>query len=117
MTSDAGMSPYLVEGIRHFNEGDYFMCHETLEEHWVEARDEDRNFLQGLIHLAIGFHHHERGNEKGALLQFSKASKRLESYPDVYHGVDIAAVRDFLSGAAESVKSKEPLERPVLLKS
>jgi predicted metal-dependent hydrolase len=116
MGADAAMSPYLVEGIRLFNQGDYFMSHETLEEHWVEAPEEDRDFLQGLIHLAVGFLHHGRGNAKGALLQFSKASKRLESYPDAYQGVDVAAVRQFLSEAKESVDSGRSLERPTLIK-
>jgi predicted metal-dependent hydrolase len=114
--TDAAMSPYLVEGIRLFNQGDYFMSHETLEEHWVEAPEEDRDFLQGLIHLAVGFLHHGKGNANGALLQFSKASKRLGSYPDAYHGVDVGAVRAFLSHARQLVESGEDLERPTLIK-
>jgi predicted metal-dependent hydrolase len=116
MVDEAPMSPYLVEGIRLFNQGDYFMCHETLEEHWVEAPKEDRDFLQGLIHVAVGLLHHGRGNAKGALLQFSKATKRLEAYPASYQGVDVAAVRHFLSQAKESVESGERLEPPTLIK-
>ncbi len=116
MVAGAAMSPYLVEGIRLFNQGDYFMCHETLEEHWVEAPEEERDFLQGLIHLAVGLLHYGRGNAKGAILQFSKASKRLESYPDGYQGVDVGAVRQFLSEAKASVDSGESLEPPRLIK-
>ena len=30
-------SPYLVEGIRLFRAGEYFLAHETLEEHWADG--------------------------------------------------------------------------------
>ena len=42
-------SPYLVEGIRLFRAGEYFLAHETLEEHWAEAPASERPFLQGLF--------------------------------------------------------------------
>jgi predicted metal-dependent hydrolase len=115
--TEGAMSPYLVEGIRLFNEGDYFWSHETLEEEWAEAPEEDRDFLQGLIHLAVGLLHHGKGNAKGARLQFTKASKRLDSYPDTYRGVDVGAVRTFLSQANASVDSGESLTPPTLIKS
>jgi uncharacterized protein len=111
------MSPYLVEGVRLYAQGDYFLSHETLEEHWVEAPEEDRNFLQGLIHLAIGFHHHERGNPKGARLQFNKAYKRLEGYPDTYQGVDVGGVRSFLDGVEGSMDAGDALKPPELLRT
>lgn len=107
-------SPYLDEGIRLFEKGEYFLSHETLEEHWIEAPEEDRNFYQGLIHLAVGFHHLERGNRKGAKLQFQKAVRRLESYADVHEGVDLSALRAFLAKVPGRIDRGEKVEPPDL---
>ena len=107
---------YLVEGVRLFEDGQYFLSHETLEEHWAEAPEEDRNFYQGLIHLAVGFLHHGKGNAKGARLQFSKASRRLSDYPEVYQEIDLALVRQFLDEAPAALDRGESLSPPKLFR-
>ncbi len=111
------MSPYLAEGVRLFQDGQYFLCHETLEEHWAEAPEEDRDFYQGLIHLAVGFLHHGKGNARGATLQFNKASKRLADYPETYQSIDLAEVRSFLDQAPAALESGEALTPPTLLRA
>ncbi len=108
------MNPYIDEAIRLFDEGDYFMSHETLEEHWIEAPEADRDFLQGLIHLAVGFHHHVRGNVVGTRLQFRKAAARLKSYPTSYEGVDVQAVQGFLDSASKDLDASRKLVPPNL---
>lgn len=112
----AGGSPsaYLDEGIRLFDQGEYFLSHETLEEHWIEAPEEDRNFYQGLIHLAVAFHHLERGNARGAKLQFAKAASRLADYPENHEGVDVASIKKFLDEAPGKIDSSEELKPPSL---
>jgi predicted metal-dependent hydrolase len=107
---------YLVEGVRLFEDGQYFLSHETLEEHWAEAPEQDRNFYQGLIHLAVGFLHHGKGNDKGSRLQFTKASKRLSGYPDVYQQIDVARVREFLDAAPAALDRGETLTPPKLFR-
>jgi hypothetical protein len=109
-----GRSPYIDEGVRLFNAGDYFLAHETLEEHWVEADAPERNFLQGLIQLSVGMLHAGRGNTTGALLQFRKSASRLEGYPDVHEGIDLAGIRAFLADAPSRLEAGEPLTPPVL---
>lgn len=110
----AARSPYLDEGIRLFNAGEYFMCHETLEEHWIEAPQEERDFYQALIHLAVGFHHYVRDNQKGARAQFVKAMTRFSSYSDEFYGVDVAGIRSFLVDAASKLEKGERLKPPKL---
>ena len=109
------ISPYLVEWARLLESGDFFLAHETLEEHWVDAPEGDRDLLQGLIHLAVGFLHHTKDNAKGAKLQFDKASKRIEGYPDSYLGVDVAKARKFLRSVPGKLEAGEPLQPPQLL--
>lgn len=105
---------YLSEGLRLFDEGDYFLSHETLEEYWAEAPKQERDFFQGLINLAVGLHHYHRGNLNGMQMQFRKASARLSSYPPDYEGVDLAAVMGFLQRVPEALSKGEVLQPPLL---
>jgi len=56
------MDEQLSQGIGLFNDGEFFRCHEVLEEAWRLERRPRRLFLQALIHLAVGFYHAKRGN-------------------------------------------------------
>jgi predicted metal-dependent hydrolase len=109
------LPPHLVEGIRLFRSGKYFLAHETLEEYWIDAPAGERAFYQGLIQLSTGFHHLERGNTTGARLQFAKALRRLAEYPDGYLGLDVAGVRSFLGEAPGHLERGEALAPPELL--
>lgn len=114
VSGGAGRSPYLDEGIRLFRTGEYFLAHETLEEHWLDAEAADRDFLQGLIHLAVAFHHYRRGNLTGARLQFRKGASRLGGYSGTVHGVDVDALRLFLEEAPERLARGDPVAPPEL---
>ena len=107
-------SPYLDEGIRLFERGEYFMAHETLEEHWIEADEQERDFYQGLIHVAVAFHHLERGNTAGAKSQIAKAGRRLASYPDEFLSVPVGEIRRFLEDAPSRIDTDEKLDPPRL---
>jgi uncharacterized protein len=80
-------------GVAQFNEGCYFECHDTLEDLWSGLRGPSRDFFQGLIQVSVAFYHLSNGNTVGATSLFERALKRLESYPDRYFGLDLAAHR------------------------
>jgi uncharacterized protein len=44
----------------------YFEVHELLEPHWLRAAGDDRVAVQGLIQIAVGFHHLASDNRAGA---------------------------------------------------
>ncbi len=48
------------------NHGLYFEVHELLEPVWFRAAEPERTALQGLIQVAVAFHHLENGNRDGA---------------------------------------------------
>jgi hypothetical protein len=77
-------------GIRLFNAGEFFECHEVLEEEWTPERGPRRLFLQSLIHVAVGLYHAERGNPVGASRQLRKALLKLAGYLPECEGVDTA---------------------------
>ena len=80
----------VAEGIRLFNAGEFFVCHEVLEEEWTPERGARRLFLQSLIHVAVGFYHHGRGNNLGAERQLRKALRKLAGYLPEREGIDTA---------------------------
>jgi hypothetical protein len=83
----------LERGVRQFNEGCFFECHDTLEELWSELRGPCRDFFQGLIQVAVAFYHLGNGNRTGALSLLERAQRRLAGYPDRWFGFDLGAHR------------------------
>ncbi len=76
-------------GIEEFNRGQYFECHDTLEELWMETNGRDRLFLQGLIQVSVGFYHFFNGNYNGAASQFAKGLEKLDGYRPVHRGIEL----------------------------
>jgi predicted metal-dependent hydrolase len=74
-------------GVDLFNRLAFFECHEALEEIWMPERGQRRLFLQGLIHVAVGFYHHQQGNQAGAERQLQKGVKKLAGYLPEFEGV------------------------------
>jgi predicted metal-dependent hydrolase len=84
------MDELLREGIRLFNNGEFFVCHEVLEEAWTQERGPRRLFLQAIIHVAVGLYHCQRGNPAGAKGQLGKALRKLALYLPSYECIDTA---------------------------
>ena len=75
-------------GIELFNAGEFYECHEVLEDIWRPSRGAERYFLQALIHFAVGFYHHQQGNRIGAELQLRKGLRKLAGYLPAFQGVN-----------------------------
>lgn len=56
----------LLLAIRQFNVGQWYECHETLEELWIGEMGEVRDFFQGVLQIAVALHHWRNGNYGGA---------------------------------------------------
>ena len=86
------MSGGLQDGLALIRAGRYFEAHEALEEEWREAAPEERDFLQGLVHVAVAWYQSERGNIVGCERQLAKARRRLAPYAPAHRGVDVAGL-------------------------
>jgi predicted metal-dependent hydrolase len=82
-----------LAGVRLFNAGLYFECHDVLEEMWSGVRGDGRDFFQGLIQVAVAFYHLSGGNAEGARSMLGRALKRLAPYPERYFGFELGAHR------------------------
>jgi predicted metal-dependent hydrolase len=105
-------SDWFEEGIALFNAGRFFECHEVWEEIWKHAQGEDKRFYQGLIQAAVAILHAQRGNHEGASKLYTKASEKLDSFPDLHMGLAIAefrrALEDFFAIALSAADAPVP---------
>jgi hypothetical protein len=105
----------LEQGLQLIRAGEYFDAHEELEDEWRDAPAAERDFLQGLVHVAVAWLHAERGNRPGCERQLAKAARRLASYAPEHRGVDVATVLEDVERARALVLSGSVrLERPRL---
>jgi hypothetical protein len=82
----------LAEGIELLRRGEYFAAHEELETAWRSAEPAERDFCQGLVHVAVAWYQAGRGRPIGCGRQLEKARRRLTPYAPAHRGVDVAAV-------------------------
>jgi predicted metal-dependent hydrolase len=90
-------------GLEHIRSGRFFEAHEELELAWRAAAAGERDFYQGLVHVAVAWYQAGRGNTVGARRQLEKGLRRLEGYEPAHRGVDVAGVRRQLRAALELV--------------
>jgi uncharacterized protein len=82
----------LETGLELIRRGEYFAAHEELEDAWRAAPAEERDFYQGLVHVAVAWYQAGRGNRVGCERQLEKAARRLEPYRPEHRGVDLDSV-------------------------
>ena len=77
------------DGLRAYEEKDFFEAHELWEELWSEYYLADRTLIQGLIQLAVSFVHLGNGNLKGAKSLLKKSTDKFSSYSGLHRGINI----------------------------
>lgn len=106
-----------LEGLRLFNEEEFFECHEVLEELWGETQGEPKKFLQGLIQAAVALFHFGNENFGGAKKLYYSTMEKLAPYGDVYWSLDLARFRrDFQRCFQELLDNQEAYPTTVFLR-
>ena len=80
----------LLQAIDDFNRGDWFDCHESLEELWVGEDGEMRDFYQGVLQVAVALHHWRDGNFGGAVRLLATGAGYLRRVRPVCQRIDVA---------------------------
>src|SRR3954466_10595135 len=93
----------LERGLELIRAGRYFDAHEELELAWRAAPPAERDFYQGLVHVAVAWYQAGRGNRVGCERQLEKARRRLGPYAPAHEGVDVAALLAQVDAAAARV--------------
>ncbi len=71
-----------------------------LEDVWRAAAPEERDFFQGLVHVAVAWYQAGRGNRVGCERQLEKAARRLRPYAPAHRGLDVATLLAQLESAS-----------------
>ena len=70
--------------------GEYFAAHEELEDAWRTAPTEERDFFQGLVHVAVAWYQAGRGRRIGTERQLAKAIRRLQPFAPRHRGMELS---------------------------
>ncbi|HEX2505354.1 MAG TPA: DUF309 domain-containing protein [Gaiellaceae bacterium] len=100
--------PDYVRGIELLQAGEWFAAHEAFEDAWRRAAPEERDFLQGLVHVAVAWYQAGRGRQVGCERQLEKAARRLGSYAPAHAGLDVAALLESVEEAGACFPALPP---------
>jgi uncharacterized protein len=83
----------------------------VLEDAWRAAPEPERDFYQGLVHVAVAWYQAGRANQVGCERQLEKGLRRLGPYAPAHRGLDVTA----LLASVEAAQGRFPdLPPPVL---
>jgi len=79
-----------LKGIEEFNRGEFYECHEYLEEAWMQEPRRVRFLYQGILQVGVGFYHLQNGNWRGATGLLRNGTVRLKEFEPETLGIDVA---------------------------
>ena len=97
------MEAAFKRGLEEIRSGRYFEAHEELELAWRAAPPEERDFFQGLVHVAVAWYQAGRGRPVATGRQLEKAARRLAPFAPSHRGVDVAHVLEQVEAAQARV--------------
>lgn len=101
-------SPEFEQGIKEFNQQEFYACHDTLEAIWVDAEETDKRFYQGILQVAVGCYHLSNDNLRGAIILLGEAVRRLCDYQPDYEGVDVELLLEQASELLQALQQLPP---------
>ena len=85
----------LRKSVLLFNHQLFFEVHEVLEPEWMKEQGAIKIFLQGLIQIAVAFHHLGRGNLAGARSLLHEGLIKIAPHAPACLGLEL---QDFIAG-------------------
>lgn len=98
-----------VRGISLFNNAEFFDAHEALEDVWRAAPPENKKFLQGLVQVAVAFHHYSTGNRIGMRSVLERAIRNLGEPAGDFAQFQLAALLQSLDHWRKALDNDSPL--------
>jgi predicted metal-dependent hydrolase len=100
--------PLVLKGLREFNAGEYFECHETLETAWRAEPGPVRDLYRAVLQVGLGYYQIGRGNYTGARKMFLRAERWFANLPDSCQGIDVARLRADAAAARAHLEALGP---------
>jgi uncharacterized protein len=95
-------------GIALFNRAEFFGAHEVLEDIWRAAPVEDKKFLQGMVQVAVAFHHYSTGNFVGMRSVMERAMRNLTGHSQPPEGIKLAPLMQSLTRWRDAMDNGQP---------
>lgn len=99
----------LLTGIDQFNNGEWYLCHETLEDLWAGESELVRDLYQGVLQVAVALHHWQGGNYSGAVSLLRKSVVLLGHVAPICRQVDVAGLIQDCERLREELELLGPL--------
>jgi uncharacterized protein len=96
-------------GIALFNNAEFFDAHEALEDIWRAAPPENKKFLQGLIQVAVAFHHFSTGNRVGMRSVLERAIRNLGEPAGIFGEIRVQMLLQSLTQWRNALDNRLPL--------
>lgn len=87
--ADEALPDLALRGIEEFNRGEFYECHEYLEDAWREETRSVRFLYQGILQVGVGFYHQSNGNWRGAVGLLRSGLTRLRDFEPETRSVDV----------------------------
>ena len=102
----------LVEGLRCYEGGEFFLAHEHWEGVWLTCAEPEKTFLQALIQITAAFHHLQRKNFAGSASLLRAALRRLDAFPAAFGGIEVEELRANVNAWLLALDREDPSLRP-----
>lgn len=122
----ADVPALVADGAERYNEGHFWHAHESWEKAWhalrAAGRQEDADFLQGLVLVTAAFENLKRSKPAGFRRQLTKALRTLRTLPGRGAALGLADEAGFVAAlvtlqeralARDGVRGLEDLKVPV----
>ena len=104
---ESPVDPRFKEGLKLFNHGEFFECHEVIEDLWLETPSEDplRDLYKGVIQAAAALYQFDRGILSGAIGLYETSVGYLKKYSPQALGLDVSKLIE------DMIQCFKPLEK------
>ena len=82
----------LLDGVREFNRGEFFECHETLEALWLAESRPIRFLYQGILQIGVAFYPLQAGRYRPVVTLLERGSAYVCPFAPECLGVDVAGL-------------------------
>jgi CheY-like chemotaxis protein len=82
--------PLVLEGLKLFNQGRYYQCHEVLEDAWNEEKESIRVMYQAILQIGVACYHVKNKNWRGAMKVLERGVTKAGRFAPSCMGINIA---------------------------
>lgn len=96
------------QGIDLFNQGEYYRCHDELEEAWRQDETLGRDLFRGILQIGVALYQVQQGNYRGAVKMLLRARQWLDPLPEICRTIHVAALRQNAAAIYEEIIALGP---------